>query len=135
MKKVVQRIVAVVLGGVLMAASVFSVPVYAAECTCADGSKGVETAVLGENHCVCGGGNGSEIIEILRLVVRVLTIGVGVLGAVGITIVGIQYITAGGNEEQTRKAKRRMFEIVIGIVAYVLAYAALSWLLPGGIGF
>ena len=45
-------------------------------------------------------------------------------------MVGIQYLTAGGNEEQTRKAKRRMLEIVIGIVAYVILYAGLRWLLP-----
>ena len=59
-----------------------------------------------------------------------MSIGVGILGVLGIVIVGIQYLTAGGNEEQTRKAKRRMFEIVIGLVAYVLVYAFLKFLLP-----
>jgi type IV secretory pathway VirB2 component (pilin) len=60
-----------------------------------------------------------------------MSILVGVLAVIGIVIVGIQYMTAGGNEEQTRKAKRRLFEIVIGIVAYILMYALLKWLLPG----
>ena len=62
-----------------------------------------------------------------------MSIGIGILGVIGITIVGIQYLTAGGSEEKTRKAKRRMFEIVIGIVAYVLLYWFLKWLLPVGI--
>ncbi|MBR3321398.1 MAG: hypothetical protein IKG04_05720 [Exiguobacterium sp.] len=68
--------------------------------------------------------------DILMLVVRIMTVGIGIIGAIGITVSGIQYITAGGNEEQTRKAKRRIFEIVIGFLAYVLLYAVLSFLVP-----
>jgi hypothetical protein len=60
----------------------------------------------------------------------VLTVGIGVLGVLGITVVGIQYLTAGGSEEQTRKAKRRLFEIIIGLVGYVLIYALLKFLMP-----
>lgn len=117
-------------------------PVYADDntesCTCtypdgstAQGTK-TKTAILGNGTstgCECGKGEG--IISILSFVVNILTIGVGVLGMIGITIVGIQYITAGGNEEKTRKAKRRMFEIVLGLAAYVVVYALLSWLIPG----
>ena len=76
------------------------------------------------------GGKGESITCILELVVDIMTIGIGILGVIGISITGIQYLTAGGSEEKTRKAKRRMFEIVIGLVAYVLIYAILSWLLP-----
>ena len=59
-----------------------------------------------------------------------MTVGIGILGAIGITVAGIQYITAGGNEERTRKAKRRIFELVIGFFAYILIYAALTFLVP-----
>ena len=86
----------------------------------------VQTAILTS----CGSGDENGIFCILNLVVNIMTIGIGVLGVLGITIVGIQYLTAGGNEEQTRKAKRRMYEIVIGLVAYVLVYALLYWLIP-----
>ena len=79
----------------------------------------------------CTGKDGKEAITcVLKLVVDILTIGVGILGVIGISVSGIQYLTAGGSEEKTRKAKRRIFEIVIGLVAYVLVYALLSWLLP-----
>jgi hypothetical protein len=40
-------------------------------------------------------------------------------------------LTAKGNEEQVKKAKRRIAEIVLGLAAYVTVYALLSWLLPG----
>ena len=70
------------------------------------------------------------VICVLKIVINIMTIGVGILGAIGITISGIQYLTAGGNEEQTRKAKRRIFEIVIGLAAFVLMNLLLNWLLP-----
>lgn len=103
------------------------------QCTCADGSAGVvvvDTAIL--NGCDCSGNGGSDsVLNILDLVVNIMSIGIGILGVIGISIVGIQYLTAGGNEEKTRKAKRRMFEIVIGLVVYVLIYAILQFLMPG----
>ena len=83
-----------------------------------------------ESLCICDDGQGSSVKYILHLVLDIMSVGVGILGVVGITVVGIQYLTAGGNEEKTRKAKRRMFEIVIGVVIFVLINAILNWLLP-----
>lgn len=74
--------------------------------------------------------NGAGIKCVVLLVVNIMSVLVGIVGIIGIVVVGIQYLTAGGNEEQTRKAKRRLFEIIIGIVAYVLMFALLNWLLP-----
>lgn len=70
------------------------------------------------------------IKEILDLVVNILSVGVGILAVIGISISGIQYLSAGGNEEKTRKSKRRIFEIVIGVAVYVVMYAILKFLLP-----
>lgn len=89
----------------------------------------IEQGTEGE-RCLKDDGNGSSVMHILELVVDIMTIGVGILGVVGISIVGVQYLTAGGNEEKTRKAKRRMFEIIIGLAAYAVLYMALKWLLP-----
>ena len=68
------------------------------------------------------------IMCIIELVRDILSIGVGILGVIGISVVGIQYLTAGGNEEKTRKAKRRMFEIVLGLVVYAVLAALVSFL-------
>ena len=100
-----------------------------------DGASGekkncVKTAILGENGESCDDGSGSSVKNILKLVVEIMTVGVGILSVIGISVVGVQYLTAGGNEEQTRKAKRRMFEIIIGVVLYVVAFALMSWLIP-----
>ena len=90
----------------------------------------VSTNIIGDG-CSCDDGKGSGVSDILNLVVDIMTIGIGILGLIGISVVGIQYLTAGGNEEKAKKAKRRMFEIVLGLAAYVLLYAVLKWLLPG----
>lgn len=122
MKKLMMSLAAIMVMGVAMVApAMISTPVMA-DC--------VDTAILGQNGQSCDNGDGGEIKKILELVVEIMTIGIGILGVLGITIVGIQYLTAGGNEEKTRKAKRRMFEIVIGIIAYVLFIALLNFLIP-----
>ena len=64
------------------------------------------------------------------MVLDIMMAGVGVLGVIGITIVGIQYLTASGSEEKTRKAKRRLIEIVIGMAAFILLGALLKFLVP-----
>lgn len=121
MKKLLMSLVAMMMGmGLMMGAPT----VMAVDC--------VDTAILGSGNKSCDDGSGSAIRDdILKVVVNVMTVGVGILGVLGITIVGIQYLTAGGNEEKTRKAKRRMFEIVIGVMAYVVLTALLSFLIPG----
>ena len=120
MKKVLPFIFAAIL-----AFSTFATPALAAE---KDKKKdsGVETAIL--NTC---GKDSDGVGCILKLVVDIMSIGIGILGVIGITVVGVQYLTAGGDEGKTKKAKQRMFEIVIGLVAYVVIYALLRWLLPG----
>lgn len=138
MKKILLGLAAVMMG-VTMTAVVATRPVWAdqddiQDITAQDNSCGegcIKTAILGKDGCLCDDGTGGGIvIHILSLVVDILTIGIGVLGVIGITVVGIQYLTAGGSEEKTRKAKTRMLEIVIGLIAYVLVYAILRWLLP-----
>lgn len=89
----------------------------------------VKTALFGE---VTDDGSGCSIFKVLNLVVEIMSIGVGLLGVVGITITGIMYLTAGGNEQRTTKAKRRMFEIILGLAIYAVLWALVNWLLPGG---
>lgn len=87
----------------------------------------VNTIILGgENHKVCDT-DGSSLFALLNLVVQIMTIGVGILGVIGISVTGVQYLTAGGNEEKTRKAKRRMFEIIIGLAVYATFFMLAQW--------
>lgn len=118
MKKIASLIVAAIL-----AFSTFTAPVLAAD---KSSNSGTETAIL----TTCGQ-DSDGVGCILKLVVDIMSIGIGILGVIGITVVGVQYLTAGGDEGKVKKSKQRMLEIVIGLVAYVVIYAALRWLLPG----
>lgn len=122
MKKIFIALVAFVLS-----LASFNLPVFA---TNGAGSFGVEANILKDCASKSDDGQGGGIKCILELVVDILSIGVGILGVVGISVVGIQYLTAGGSEEKTRKAKRRMFEIIIGLAAYAAVYVLLKFLLP-----
>ena len=77
-------------------------------------------------------GSGCGVYTILNLVIDILSMGVVIAGVIGVTIAGIQYMSAKDSEEKTRKAKRRIFEIVIGLVAYAILFVGVQWLLPGG---
>lgn len=126
MKKIVQKIFTAIMvfmmGLGLVAPALQTAPVYAD----ADHPQAaILTGCAGEEN-----GKGGGIACVIRLVVNILTILVGIAGVIGIVVVGIQYITAGGNEEQTRKAKRRLFEIILGLVAYAGVYGLAQWLLP-----
>lgn len=139
MKKIIFAILAVFISLVLIAAPVSAatkctVTSILGDSTCKeDGTFLHEGAPSsgGEYSCSCDDGEGGAIMDILKLVVNIMTIGIGILAAVGIAITGTQYLTAGGNEEKTKKAKRRLFEIVIGLIAYLLIYSILYFLLPG----
>ena len=121
-----KKILIIITTFILSLAS-FNLPVFATNETT---SFGVEAAILKNCAAKSEDQKGGGIACILELIVDILSIGVGILGVVGISVVGIQYLTAGGSEEKTRKAKRRMFEIIIGLVCYAVMYALLKFILP-----
>ena len=84
----------------------------------------IETSILPENW---------EIKDILGLALNILVYGLGVAATLGVIIAGIMYMTARDSEQQVAQAKKRLYEIVIGLVAWALMYAVLNWLIPGGL--
>lgn len=84
----------------------------------------VETSILPENF---------DIDKILKLVLNILVYGLGAAAVLGVIIAGIQYMTARDDVAQVAKAKKRLIEIVIGLVAWALMFTVLNWLIPGGI--
>ncbi len=105
--------------------------VYAEECEGENCCAGVETSII-----KCGNDekdNGGGIFVVINIVLNVLMFGVGIAGTLGIVISGIMYLTARDNEAQMTKAKSRLINIAIGLIAYAVMWAFLQWLLPGGI--
>lgn len=118
LKKLV--IAAVMAVGVLVpvASVVVSEPVMA-DC--------VQTNLFG---CVDVDEEGSGIKQLLSLIVTVLLYGIGAAAVVGVVWAGILYLTARDNEAQVAKAKTRLIEVAIGLIAWAMLFTILQWLIP-----
>ena len=107
----------------------FAVSIFSSCSVFAASDGSLDTVFFGpisEDSGECG------VFMVLNLVIDILTYGVGILAVIGISITGIIYLTAKGNEQQVEKAKKRIFEIVIGLAVYAVLYSGLNFLLPGG---
>ena len=74
-----------------------------------------------------------KIEDILNMILVVVTTGVGIAAVGSIVFAGILYITARDNAGQVSKAKTMIVNTVIGIIAYILMWAFLEWIIPGGV--
>ena len=84
----------------------------------------VDSAILPAN---------TDISDLLNIVLVILTTGVGIAATVAFVVAGVLYMSAAGSAEQVKKAKNMIFNTVIGLLAYLLMWAFLSWLIPGGV--
>ena len=74
-----------------------------------------------------------KIEDILNMVLVVVTTGVGIAAVGSIVFAGVLYITARDNAAQVSNAKTMILNTIIGILAYLLMWAFLEWIIPGGI--
>jgi hypothetical protein len=118
----------------LVGVSAVLTPTYA---MAKDPESGCETAtaiIKCDNVDVDAGGyKNTGLWSILLFTITVLTAGVGVLALGGIVYGSILYTSAGGNQEQVKKAMTIFTNVVIGVVAYAGMWALLNFLIPGGV--
>ncbi len=90
-------------------------------------------ASVSEGECatiLTGLCNENGITELIKLVIGILTGAIVVAGTIGIIICGVLWMTARDNEAQVVKAKKRILDIVIGIVAWVLLSLLANLFIP-----
>lgn len=134
--KIKQIVVSIGLfASILVPSAVFfsSAPV-AAEQKCGD----VDTSIIGGD--ICDGVNNSSdnpednaIWKLLEWVINIMVAGVGILAVAGIVYGSILYTTAGGSQEQVKKAMGIFTNTAIGVIAFALMYVLLQWLILGGV--
>ena len=90
--------------------------------------------IFGNNTCVQNSqGNGGAIIVYLKDVLKLIS------GAVGITIIiriitaGIQYISSFGDPSNIKNAKSRLINAMIALLLFLMMFAILQFLVPGGL--
>ena len=65
--------------------------------------------------------------------INTLTVLFGLFATISIILGGINYATSEGDPHKASKAKRRIANTVIAVVAYMFLYAFLQFIVPGGI--
>ena len=49
------------------------------------------------------------------------------------TYAGVQYAAAADSPDKLKAAKKLIWDIIIGLLAFFFLYAFMQWLIPGGI--
>lgn len=76
----------------------------------------------------CEGNSG--VSKIINMIIVIMTGAVVTAGTVGIIICGFLWMTARDNEQQLAMAKRRMRDVIIGIIAWVMIAALANLFIP-----
>jgi len=88
------------------------------------------------NLSICPANGAPDCTNFIKTYVQppitLLTILIGVFGAISIIVAGIQYSSAGDDSGKVNKAKNRIFQTIIGLLAYFFLYSLLNFFIPGG---
>lgn len=101
---------------------------------------GAQNCNPGDPGCVevCGQGSSADacntfIENYINPAIYALSALVGVVAIISFILAGIQYAASADDPGTVTKAKQRMFNTVLGLVAYIFLFAFLNYLIPGGL--
>lgn len=81
----------------------------------------------------CTGAGLEGIGSVLKLVLNILSVGIGIVAVGGIVYGAILYTSARDNSGQTQQAIGIIRNVVIGLLLYIFMVSILNWLVPGGV--
>lgn len=73
--------------------------------------------------------NFDSVPEIIKAGFNIVIMVSGVIFVVLLLVGGVMYLTAMGNDDQSKKAKQLIFDAVVGLVLVVVAWAVGNWVL------
>jgi amino acid transporter len=79
-----------------------------------------------------GSADVGDVKDIRAIIIQILNIALGLLGMIMVVLIvfsGYQWMTAGGNEEQIEKAKKRITNAVIGLVIILAAWTITNFVI------
>lgn len=84
---------------------------------------------MSEAECLAS----NPILQWLSWASSVLTAFIGVGAVIMITLGGLQYITSRDNAQSVQNAKKKIYNAIIGLAAFIFLWAFLQWIIPGGV--
>lgn len=102
--------------------------------TCGGDPKGADKMTVNTSLDLgCTGKNSNPIYDFLFAALRFLSVGVGVVLVISTILAGIQYTWAKGDPNSVSKAKNRLLYVFIAMMFYILSFALINFLVPGGL--
>ncbi len=69
----------------------------------------------------------------LNPVINLLSVSFGLIAVISLILGSINYTTSEGDPQKSSKAKQRIFNTILAVVAYLFLYSFLQFLVPGGL--
>jgi hypothetical protein len=108
--------------------------VYAVQSNPGNDSGGSSPTTSATDACGTAGSRCTSFInKYVNPFIVLLSALVGVIAVISIILAGIQYSASADDPAMVSKAKQRIFNTLIGLVAYIFLFAFLNYLIPGGI--
>lgn len=90
---------------------------------------GADTAIIN-----CNGATGdAAILGIIKMVIQIMTAGIGILAVGTVIYGGILYSAAGGSPDNIKKAKELWVNTTVGLIIFAFFVAITNFLIPGGV--
>lgn len=106
-----------------------SIPAYAAPTPCGGGKGEQSVKIAIDLGCK---GHGNPVADLTFAIIRLLSIGVGLVVVGSIVVAGIQYTTSQDDPKATAAAEGRIKSAIIALLVYIFAYAILNYVIPAG---
>jgi len=156
MKRVSNHLLPILFSGLLIVAGTTASMVLAAQpvaalslpvtiasdagkpCALPDDVGGAKTGtILGDGYTCCpqnsADGTSCLFAKYVNPLIQVLSALVGVAVVISIIYGGIEYVTSAGDPQRAEAGKKRIIESLVGLAAFMLLYAFLQYITPGGI--
>lgn len=90
---------------------------------------------LAADNTACQNDNSCQDIfdKYLKPFIRLLSAAVGILAVAAVIFGGIQFSASGGDPQKVANAKKHITNALIALVAYLLLFAFLNFIIPGGL--
>lgn len=85
------------------------------------------------DYFACDADGADAIVGIIRIIIIIVSVGVGIIAVGGIVYGAILYAAAQDNQDQIRKAISVIRSVVIGLLLYIFMVTILNFLVPGGV--
>ena len=137
LKKVSILLVAAAAALMVSVQTVGALPAVTTNFAAASCSSGQRNGTFDDNVCCPSGSESSGtacfFAKYLNPVIALLSAVVGIVVVISIIVAGIQYSSAQGDPSKIQAAKQRIINSLIALFAFFFLFAALNWLVPGGL--